>query len=525
MLKHLVIKGVHSMKRIFFMSAMCWAVIFGASTLIATEFVSYKEHGAVGDGKTDDFDAIIQAHDAANAAGLPVQADADAIYYIGNANKTARIQTDTDWGNAKFIIDDTNVGTRNSHIFNITSKLPATRITTIAALKKNQQKIDLTLPQDSLIEVADNKTMRYIRYGANQNDGTAQSDILVVDKIGNVNEKTPIIWDFDNISSMTARPIDPETLTVKGGHFTTIANQAESRYTYYNRGINVTRSNVVVDGVYHIVSGELDHGAPYGGFISVTNCSDVTVQNCTFTGHKIYSTIGAAGTSVTMGTYDLNVNKANNVTFKNCKQTNDIHDSRQWGIFGSNFSKNITFDAVEFSRFDAHMGVTHATIRNSVLGHMGINLIGTGVFLVENSKVCGSNFINLRSDYGSTFEGEIVIRNCEFLPRNGERSDAVLIGGSYSGQHNFGYPCSMPKKITIDGLIIHDTNTANNYQGPKIFANFNGAYTNENYREQFPYVITEEVIIKDLTIKSGKPLIVSTNLFMFRNVEITGDGK
>jgi hypothetical protein len=278
---------------------------------------------------------------------------------------------------------------------------------------------------------------------------------------------------------------------------------------------------VVVDGVYHVITGEGETGAPYGGFISITRCANVTVQNCTLSGHKTYSTIGAAGVPVTMGTYDLNVNKAINVTFKNCKQTNDIHDPKYWGILGSNYSKNLTYDTVEFSRFDAHMGVANATIRNSVLGHQGINLIGTGLFVIENTKVCGGSFINLRSDYGSTWEGDIIIRNCEFRPRNGLLPDAVLIGGNYSGQHDFGYPCYMPRRITIEGLVIDDRKHRDNYPGPKIFANFNNAYTSESFVEKYPYMITEEVGIEKLTVKSGKPIIVSTNPFMFRNVKVT----
>jgi hypothetical protein len=489
------------------------------------EVILYSQFGAVGDGVADDFDAIVKAHAAANKAGLKVRADADATYYIGGAENTALIQTDTDWGDAKFVIDDTKLENYRRHIFSISSKHPSTRITTVKALQKNQEQLDLSLPQDSFITVTDNTTKRFIRLGVNQNNGSSQTDVFVVDKNGRVHEKTPIIWDFDNISSMTAIPINTETLTVRGGHFTTIANQAESRYTYYARGISVTRSNVLIDGVRHAITGELDHGAPYGGFFVVSNCADVTVQNCTLSGHKVYRTIGSAGEPVSMGSYDISVNSAVNVTFKNCKQFNDIHDVGLWGIFGSNFSKNLTFDTVEFSRFDAHQGVTNATIKNSVLGQQGINLIGHGVFLIENSKVCGGNFINLRSDYGSTFNGEIIIRNCEYFPQNGKQSDAVLLSGNNSGQHDFGYPCYMPRKITIDGLVINDTNPPKNYNGPKIFASFNGAYKSEEYVEKFPYAVTEEVEIKNLTIKSGNPLVISNNPFLFRNVKILTDIK
>ena len=483
--------------------------------------IYYSEFGAVGDGVADDFDAIIKAHAKANETGQKVKADAGAKYFIGGAGKTAQIQTSTDWGDAKFIIDDTNVENRNTAIFHVSSILTSTPITTVKTLKRNQKKLDLSLPYSSVITVTDNTTKRYIRYGLNQNSGSSQTDIFIIDKKGNVDMKAPIIWDFDNITSMTSNPIDKDVLTISGGHFTTIANQAESRYTYYSRGINITRSNVLVDGICHVITGELDHGAPYGGFLSISGCAEVMVQNCKLSGHKTYVTIGAANAPVSMGSYDLSVNRATNVTFKNCSQMNDIHDTKLWGILGSNYSKNITFDGVEFSRFDAHMGVANATIKNSVLGHQGINIIGTGVFLLENTKVCGGGFINLRSDYGSTWEGEVIIRNCEYVPRNGAQSDATLINGSYSGQHDFGYTCYMPEKITIDGLVINDSNPVNNYQGPKIFAAFNNDYTSEAYVEKFPYVITKEVKIRNLTIKSGKPYIISNNKYMFRNVKVT----
>ncbi|MGL4943230.1 MAG: hypothetical protein ACRC46_08560 [Thermoguttaceae bacterium] len=485
-----------------------------------SKVVRYSEYGAVGDGVADDFDTIIKTHAAANEAGLKVCADAGATYYIGSANKTAQIQTDTDWGNAKFVIDDTKVENRNSNVFCISSKLQPVKITTVKTLEKNQAKIDLSLPHDSFVIVTDNATKRYIRMGLNKNEGTAQTDIFVAYKNGDVDKQTPIIWGFSNITSMIAYPIDAETLTVSGGHFTTIANQEESKYSYYSRGISIVRSNVVVDGVCHIVTGELTRGAPYNGFISISTCTDVTIQNCQLSGHKTYMTIGSAGEPVTMGTYDIAVNKANDVTFKNCKQVNDIHDTKLWGIFGSNFSKNITFDTVEFSRFDAHMGVTNATIKNSILGHQGINLIGHGVFRVENTQVNGWNFISFRGDYGSTFDGEIIIRYCTYTPRHGGQADAVLFGGGNSGQHDFGYPCSMPSKITIDGLVIDDSNPPKNYTGPKIFATFS-AKTNEAYVEKYPYAITRELEIQNLTTKSGKPYIISNNPFLFRNVKIT----
>lgn len=486
----------------------------------ANGLVRYSDFGARGDGKTDDLDAIAATHAFANQHGLSVKADQGSTYYFGRKNRTAVIRTDTDFGTAAFIIDDTDVQNRGAHVFLVSSSLQPFKLEGISSLKRNQEKIDVSLPGTCIVTVTNSNVKRYIRFGPNQNNGSSQTDIFIVDKVGKVDRNAPIIWDFDQITDITALPIDETKLTITGGRFTTIANKAESKYTYYSRGIAIRRSNVLVDGLEHRVTGEGDHGAPYGGFITVGDCSYVTVQNSTLTGHKMYQTIGSAGVSVSMGTYDISLNRALNVSFVNCRQTNDIDDSRYWGIMGSNFCKNLVLDNCIFSRFDAHMGVANATIRNSTMGHMGINAIGSGTFTVENTTVRGRSFINLRSDYGSTWQGEFIIRNCVFVPAGGKPTSASLISGSYSGQHDFGYTCYMPERITIENLRIDDSKHPADYQGPAIFANFNPKMTDSAFLEKFPYVKTKEVILRNVTLTSGKTLRISENPFMFKDVKV-----
>ena len=90
--------------------------------------VCYEDFGAVGDGKTDDFDAIARAHAYANENGLDVVTDGTKTYYIGDTgigekeNKPAiRIKTNVNWGTSKFIIDDSAITSsmysKNANIF------------------------------------------------------------------------------------------------------------------------------------------------------------------------------------------------------------------------------------------------------------------------------------------------------------------------------------------------------------------------------------------------------------------------
>lgn len=486
------------------------------------KLVRYSDFGAKGDGKTDDIDAIAATHAFANLNQLLVKADAGATYYIGGKERTAIIQTNTDFGTANFIIDDTDVKNRNAPVFTVSSSLQSFKLKSIISLKKNQHKIDVPLPGPCLITAINANVKQYIRFGLNQNNGSAQTDIFLVDKNGNVDMKAPIIWDFDQITDMTALPIDKKELKITGGNFTTIANKEESKYNYYNRNIAIKRSHVLLEGLKHYIKDEGDHGAPYGGFINIGECAYVTVKNTLLTGHFAYNTIGAAGKPVTMGTYDLSVNRAVNISFINCSQTNNIDDSKYWGILGSNFCKNLLYDGCTLSRFDAHQGVANATIRNSTLGHMGINAIGSGTLTIENSTIRARNFVNLRSDYGSTWQGELIIRNCLFIPAAGKAVSAAIISGANTGQHNFGYTCYMPEQIIIENLKIDDSKHPDNYQGPAIFANFNPEMKDSTYQEKFPYVKTKDVILKNVTTVSKKELRLSDNVFMFREVKVTG---
>ena len=89
--------------------------------------VRYSDFGARGNGKKDDIKAIAATHAYANRSGLRVKADEGATYYIGGKELTVIIQTDTDFGTATFLIDDTRVKNRSAHIFQVSSGLQAFR--------------------------------------------------------------------------------------------------------------------------------------------------------------------------------------------------------------------------------------------------------------------------------------------------------------------------------------------------------------------------------------------------------------
>ncbi len=474
-------------------------------------FVTYEQFGAKGDGVTDDAAAIAAAHAYANEHNLPVRAPADAHYYIGPAAMPATIMTDTDWGNARFTVDDRNVENNKVPIFNAVSRHEPITLD-IKSLMRGQTNAGVQPGIDCYVVIRENDIRRFIRRGANQNNGSAQTDNFELKADGTVVH--PLLWDFPRISEAIGYPIEEEPLTICGGYFTTIANQEPSTYNYYARNINIRRSNTTLMNLHHYVTGEGDTGAPYSGFVSIYNCARVTVKNCFLSPHKTYVTIGNAGVPVSMGTYDISIGSATDVLFKDCIQIGDILDSSHWGLVGSNFCKNIELDGCVFSRMDAHQGVYNYTIRNTTLGFMGLNAIGSGLLTVENCVLYGGSLICFRSDYGSIWDGDVIIKDVVWHPASGRRTWPCILNSNNDGQHDFGYDCCMPHSIVMENVHVDDANVPEDYTGMFIWNNYNGLVkpeTKDTFEEKYPYKPCGKMVIRNLTSTSGKPWKLCAN--------------
>ncbi len=450
-------------------------------------YFTYEQFGAVGDGAADDYEAMKAAHDAANKCGRPVIGRAGASYNVGAHAAPIKIKTDTDWTDVTIIIDDSELlpvgGVFYSSVFSVeSSNIEVVHdsyselmkaVVAAGGISRETEKIPYDFGHDAMLIVNDDSHKVYIRYGGNANGGSAQSELVIVDKDGNIDGSTPFLLDYSNISSIIEYRIDDTPITIKGGTLITVANQAPSAYTYFNRNISVNRSNVTIDGLVHKIVGEIGHGAPYGGFISASKCNNVRVVNSVFTAHRAYYNLDSStGGKTLMGTYEISASFANNYYFQNCTQTNfytpaggvnysnrwyDGNGNTQknsdgktagiWGVMGTNSCKNITYDSCKLNRFDAHQGMVNATIKDSEV--ITVNLIGGGTALIENTRIYNSSAVTLRDDYGSTWRGDIILDGLDLVTGS---SSPVLVSG-YWRNHDFGYETYLPN-LTVKSLKI-----------------------------------------------------------------------
>ena len=520
--------------------------------------VSYEDFGAVGDGVTDDFDAIEAAHKYANENGLEIKTKSDATYYIGaKLTREIPIETNVDWNGAHFIINDNVENAYEYRAVNLFAFRRKARIilegdALIAAIGEGRtiKRGDTELPwlapvltEDAYIRVIDENHRDFVRFGSNENKGIARRDTFEVSKDGVLDPETDVAYEFDNITKIEIFPARETPITVKNGNFASICCRTVKetnflgRWHGYERGFCIERADVTLENLTHkmIDEPELDttrdelaknygnrgESYPYEGFIVGRCANRLTIKNCLLTAHTTYyedkpatvSTGWKVPAPVPLGSYDMYFHACNRVSLINVRQNcpTGIGDQRYWGIMASNNCKNFLLDGCYMNRFDAHQGFWNTTILNSTIGH-SINITGGGHLYMENvTKLTGYCFLSVRGDYGASFEGDIVLKNCRhesFMPYNSTRPSnqqtdertvsAFLVAPGLFGDPSlyynweFGYELFLPTEITLDGFT--SGNTGSLYVYPDI--------KDVSFVNDFKYHhhLTKKIVCKNMSI-------------------------
>ena len=535
--------------------------------------VCYNDFGAAGDGRTDDFAALLATHQYANQCGQKVVANPTSTYYIADIPENIWIKTNVDHKGAKFIINDVGDNAhqnRSNFLFyfgtyddecvwighddikrefgngnEVTLKAGDTSIPWLAGKIENV----------SFIKVYNSTHKDFIRWGANVNSGSSRHEVLVINPDGTLHPDTEVVWDYDLVDSIYIANADIEPLTFENGIYKSICCQAVAAtgfinvYKSYNRGIGIYRCNVTVKNVDHEMQdeplldyeskkygnsnsyGDRDESYPYGGFIMVGNCYNTLVLDSILDGHTTYYEDKTTSPNpVAMGSYDFTFSDATHITFRNIEQYNEtgLDDQKYWGIMGSNFVKNLVYDNCNVSRFDAHAGFWNGKIINSTIGAY-INAIGGGDLLIENVVRVGggsSGFIDMRQDYGSTFNGNITIKDCTYLALNyhnsakgqtqskTSRDQVYIITSGWNSDQiyewNFGYTCYMPRTLIIDNFKCNATSYF-------IYNDISNMAFDNNF-DVPNYQITEKIIMRNMF--SPIDMCPSTGCTILRSIPV-----
>ena len=429
--------------------------------------VYYRDFGAAGDGVTNDFEAIKEAHDYANTYGHTVIADKKATYYIGPTIESIIIKTSVNWFDATFILDDSDIYSSDLagtvSVFTVVSDYDAKAfdeenefiksINNLGGLASDTKRIDLGLECPALLLIENSNHKNFIRCEEDESSNRYQKEIVIVDKDGFISAKTPIAIDYELITGITAYRIDDAPITISGGTFIRKVNSEICDGTYYERNILICRSNVSLEYIRYVVSEEASSPYatnPYSAFLKIVNSSNVQISNCTVASHALSYPYNQ-NSATPLESYVFSVSTSNDILWYNCFQTDFYKidgitpNTERSDIMHCDYSKNLTYRSCTLSVFSAGIGTYNISIFKSTL--TCVEAVGAGTLHIEDSYVYDDVLINLIEKYGSYWNGDIIIKNC-FM---NSISDVTVIGGAWYN-HYFGYSTRMPKNITIDSL-------------------------------------------------------------------------
>jgi len=427
------------------------------------------------------------------------------------------VRTNVIFGDSKIIIDDTDLsfyspdGMAKRPVFSIEPTYPmrtetdSTLLGLFAGVGEGTDKLPLSLGYPAMLVIYNEEHNVFRRFGGySAKDGTAQKELIVIDANGNVDPSTPFMFDYPKVTRIDIYRTDDEPITVSGGSFITRASRenifpidpetGERRVIggYFSRCIKIARSHTTLSGVKHYIEGEYTvkeqaelgvGGTCYGGFFNASYADEITLENCVLTGRRCYRRPNGG----TGGTYDFSAAMVNKIRLIGCTQSNffvdqttgiaPTEDSRAedivfsmsrsevsgsmicWGIGGTNFCKNMEYIGCTLSRFDAHQGLYNGLIKDSTLNFM--ELTGKGEMRIEGMKWYSpgpgetyNSLIYLRSDYGSTWEGTVTVKDTTAYVSKG---DTYIFSHNYANW-DFGYTCYFPN-LVIDGLRYENLET------------------------------------------------------------------
>ena len=491
-------------------------------------FITYEDFYAVGDGVHNDAHAIYYAHLCANKLKVPVKSYKKTYYIsnlpvIDNVIKSIPIETNVDWNNSTIILDDMNLSEKElqTPVFSIspmyiryghddgneidtnydksTTKVSELLEMIESGIEKKGEEYNSTYYYVGLTSTTDKIYRSSGETNKPSGDPRAKSDFFKIDKEGNVLNE--IRYDYKGKTKVMINVVPDKTLEIKNANFKHYAPPCVDEKNFITttknqRQLKVARSNVIIDNINHYM---IDNDMPtyFGsGFLSALNVTDLTIKNSNFRAHRIKKTgiNGEAG-----GSYDISMANVANLTYENLGYTcnegeskeecyyKNIIDSDFFGIVGNNNIKNWKIKNSILNRIDSHEPSINISVENSILGHSSVNVTGAGQMEILNSSIDQSiSIVNLRGDYGGTWNGNIRLNNIYFNTRNfngryptSPRILQFLTTNIFNIENGgFGYDTFVPS-IDAANIFIDELNEINSRK----------EYPKVEYNNKYPGVI------------------------------------
>lgn len=247
---------------------------------------------------------------------------------------------------------------------------------------------------------------------------------------------SPLTFTYSNITKIDVYPIETKRLEIKNIQFL-LEDDFKSCIGLYAQRNNIDVYGINVEEPDNVNKG---YSRNFVCLYETYNCELEFQQGNGF---------DSGG-----GTYLLRPELTESCKIKNINALNG------WGVFGGNYNKNIKFIDCETNRIDQHaIGRDCLMVRCKIYSNMGISLAGKGRLTARDCqhfvRANGANFITLRPDYASYWNGPIVVESLEVVidcistdEFNYSIVDANIDTADYGIDHILG------TSVVVDGVTV-----------------------------------------------------------------------
>lgn len=433
----------------------------------ATDFVTWEQFDADPTGLVPADVQVKAAHDYANANGLRVVQKSGRFLL---RNPDIEVRTDCDLTGAIVVTDDqsgrdTADFVTDPPLFRVVGKpwvtlsasdLSVLNTTYKANLVRGGQYFNFPLAMNyagGAFFYMSNELVMYRNASVSQ--PVYKRDFSIIGQYGGMAHQWVETLTTGTVTEATITQREDSWLSFKAPKFECTAPRVWV-------GIQVERSMVTIDNFQDIyaTSGVSDKAGRVG--IKLKRAFAIRINNMETRAHP------ALG-----GSYILQLDHALDVVCDNMRAMYG------WGMMGNTFAKDFTVQNSHINRFDFHWGAwADITLRDSVIGNLGVRLAGGGRFTARNVRyeywrtpsdpiAEGSNVVpavvSFREDYGGMWEGDIDIEGLtiHFSPLTTFAPPSMLATTSFDVVR-LGHPAipnvqgdiSMAQRIRVAGVVF-----------------------------------------------------------------------
>lgn len=404
--------------------------------------VNVKDYGAVGDGTTDDSDAIIEA----SATGL------DVIFPEGKYLISKEIQTSVSWtflDGARIVVDE---GIAN--MIRIVPEYTKTTLgqgdVTIAEFTKYKNKLSKLDDYPNHFMVVDSTDLDFNRNHASGQTYTKNSVTLL-----GTNGKLvyPLTTTFHTISKIELSPTN-----IKRVIMTNLVVELRGTPTTPHNMIEVTRNCVDFVNTRYVDSTSNDGQIDLQSFIAISYAFDVNID-------------GITCDALSDGRQDYNYTV---LTWKTLKlRINELRSFDGWAQLDGNYTRDVVVTNATIDRVGGHYSFWDCTFENIKASQSRcIDVSGGGRLDVRNLKIdLHPDFIAanelyavaIRGDYAGEWDGDVLVDGVTVDAR-AVRSELVSettfnvfssFCDSSGAGFNYGRGTTVSKTVTVRNVRFH----------------------------------------------------------------------